>query len=471
MIPFSAWHLPPGFSLDPAETRLVAGGPFPPFRWGSLSRERIRELMGILRAAREEGLASLPVEEVVAAVDRVARRLLDPGDDLRREVLTWLGPQAGFSTPMAARVLEGMARDWTRDRLMSLLEAEFTDFRVLDGFRPRAQGGAVRALGFPLSFHLGAGSVPGVATTSLIRALLVKSAVLLKPGGGDLVLPVVFCRGLAAEHPELARSVAVAYWPPSEITPTEAALQEADLVVVYGGDDTVRWVRDRLPVTTPLRAYRHRLGVGLVGREALGAGAEEAARDAARAVSLFDQRGCVSPHVLLVEEGGPVSPGEWGEHLARALEALEEELPSGPLTPEEGVAIQHLRAVGEMDQVEGGGAEIRHGGSRAPWTVCFHPGGDLTPSCLNRVVTILPVAELGEAPGLLQAWAGHLQTVGVAGLGDREGALREALARLGVSRVAPLAEVPWPPPWWHHDGSGPLRALTHWTDWEVGEGG
>ena len=36
-----------------------------------------------------------------------------------------------------------------------------------------------------MTFHLGAGTVPGVAVTSLVRALLVKSAVLLKPGRLD----------------------------------------------------------------------------------------------------------------------------------------------------------------------------------------------------------------------------------------------------------------------------------------------
>ena len=45
----------------------------------------------------------------------------------------------------------------------------------------------------------------------------------------------------------------------------------------------------------------------------------------------------------------------------------------------------------------------------------------------------------------------------------------EDMARLGVSRIAPMEKVPWPPSWWHHDGSGPLRDLVRWTDLESGE--
>ena len=40
------------------------------------------------------------------------------------------------------------------------------------------------------------------------------------------------------------------------------------------------------------------------------------------------------------------------------------------------------------------------------------------------------------------------------------------LARLGASRVVPISQIPWPRPWWHHDGSGPLLDLVRWTDLE-----
>jgi hypothetical protein len=208
-----------------------------------------------------------------------------------------------------------------------------------------------------------------------------------------------------------------------------------------------------------------------VGREALGPRAPTTALEAARAVALFDQRGCVSPHVFLVEEGGEVSPGEWATLLAGTMAKVEEELPFGVLSQEEGVGLQQFRGVGEMEEALGGGAIIFHGGANAPWTVFFHPGGELKPSCLGRTVTVLPLADLNLAPKALEDWAGHLQTVGLAGSGDRIGSLVESLARMGVTRVAPLGGVPWPPPWWHHDGSGPLRALTRWTDWEDLGGG
>jgi len=78
------------------------------------------------------------------------------------------------------------------------------------------------------------------------------------------------------------------------------------------------------------------------------------------------------------------------------------------------------------------------------------------------------VADLADAVALVGSLGGHLQTVGLAGAEGRAEVLAEALGRLGVSRVAGFADVPFPPPWWHHDGRGGLAVLLRWVDLEVG---
>jgi hypothetical protein len=69
----------------------------------------------------------------------------------------------------------------------------------------------------------------------------------------------------------------VVYWDGGTDALEEAALAEADAVVVYGEDATVRRVRDRLPVTTRLVAYHHRTSVALVGGDLDGPGGLAAA--------------------------------------------------------------------------------------------------------------------------------------------------------------------------------------------------
>ena len=107
-----------------------------------------------------------------------------------------------------------------------------------------------------------------------------------------------------------------------------------------------------------------------------------------------------------------------------------------------------------------------YAGDDGPWTVIYEPEPDFRPSCLNRVVRVKPLARLLDVVGHLGGLGRHLQTAAVIGGGAATDDLREALARAGVLRVTSFEDAPWPPPWWHHDGMGPLSALVRWVDAE-----
>jgi hypothetical protein len=246
----------------------------------------------------------------------------------------------------------------------------------------------------------------------------------------------------------------------------DALLAEADLVVVYGGDESVRSVRERLPVTTRLVAYHHRLSAAVVGRDALAPSALGAATDhAARAVAMFEHRGCVSPHLIFVEEGGAASARVFAAELGTALGRLGESLPATPLAPDEGSALQQLRGTAELRRAAGEVVEV-HAARDGSWTVLLEPPGTIEP-CVGRTVRVHPVTDARDAARHLAPLGRHLQTVGVTGLSRaRLEELADALGDVGASRICPLAAVPFPPPWWHHDGQGPLRALLRWVDLE-----
>ena len=423
------------------------------------------QLLGTLREAGER-LAEVPVRDLVDRIGRVANRFLDSSDPLRQEAIDLLVPTAGISKEMASEILTGMARDWTADRLTELLQRELQDPGVLDGFRRVDEGRRVRAEGPLLTFHVGAGTVPGVSVTSMIRALLVKSAVLLKPGLGDVVLPVLFAGALAEEAPELSGALAVTYWPGGSSPLEGLALQRAEAVVVYGSDEVVESLRARTPVTTRFISYHHRLSLGLVGREALTAArAPDVARMAAHAVSMFDQRGCVSPHAIYVEEGGAVDPGEWAALLASAMADLEVEIPGGRLTASEASAVHQMRGSAELREASGSGVRVFRG-DESFWTVILEDDLNFTPSCLNRVVSVVPTPDLGGVAGSLGKVGRHLQTVAIEGAEDRLSMLAEALGRAGATRVTSFEKAPWPPPWWRHDGASVLAGLIRWIDLE-----
>jgi hypothetical protein len=432
-----------------------------------LDAEAARGLLAAMRAAREDALLRYSVHERARLLGRAGARFLDPADPLRREAEERLPATADLSPEMARAVIEGMARDWTGARLMGMLAAELPQPEALDRFVPQPGGGRARAFAPALSFHVGAGTVPGVSATSMLRGLLLGSATFVKPGVGDVVLPVLLARALAEEAPRLASAVAVLYWSGGSGEAAESvALETADLVVAYGGDATVRSLRERLPVTTPLVAYHHRLSVALVGRSALSQESLPGVAAAlARAVLLFDQRGCVSPQAVLVEQGGDVGARELAEALARELERLHRVLPPTHLAPSHASAVHQLRRTCELRRAAGENIEL-HAGPGASWTVVLESTTKLEPSCLGRTVRVHSVVDARDVPDLLEPVGRHLQTVGVAGLGERVEEVAAALGKVGAVRICPLGDVPFPPPWWHHDGRGPLSVFLRWVDLE-----
>ena len=86
--------------------------------------------------------------------------------------------------------------------------------------------------------------------------------------------------------------------------------------------------------------------------------------------------------------------------------------------------------------------------------------------CSVLLVMKLSVVDALDVPDLLVPVGRHLQTVGVAGLGERVEEVAAALGKVGAVRICPLSDVPFPPPWWHHDGRGPLSVFLRWVDLE-----
>ena len=182
---------------------------------------------------------------------------------------------------------------------------------------------------------------------------------------------------------------------------------------------------------------------------------------------MFDQRGCVCPHVIYVEEGGVVDPVEWADVLCKALAELEAELPVGQLRPEEASAVHQVRGAAEVREASGAGTRVFRTDPGVA-TVIFEPEPAFTLSCLSRVVYVKPTSDLADVPGVLRGVERHLQTVALEGSGGRRRTLAEALALMGVTRITSFEEAPWPPPWWHHDGASVFMGMVRWIDLEGG---
>ena len=413
-------------------------------------------------AGATERLRSRPVLEIVEAVGRAGERFGAAGDPLRERALSELPASAGLSAPMARAVLDGMARDWSVAALRKLVDAEFDDPAVLDRFAT-VRGRSVTAVGPRLCVQILAGTVPGVGVGALIRGLLVKAPTLIKTGRGDGLLPVLFAEALARDAPWLADGLEVTSWSSADVVSTAEALRAAEVVVVYGSDDTVRAVRAAAPATSRVIAHHHRFGVGAVGQAALRPDEiEQTASDVAFASSMFDQRGCVSPQIVFVEDGD-VPIETFASYLAAAMERLESGLPPGPRDAATSAALRQLRNTAELVSNAGGGV-VLDGGDDGDWTVAVERRGSAPLPAAGRVVRLRAFAGLAELARELERWGGHLQTMGLTGFGALEEEVALRCGRVGVVRIVGFRDVPFPAPEWYHDGRAPLRELVRWVE-------
>lgn len=412
-------------------------------------------LVASLRASARV-LAAIPSRELIAALGQAGESFVNSIGD---NGLWRIAQNAELSREMTAEVVSGMAATWSTEALEGLVYAEFPDPRVLDGFVPDNER-LVSATAPGITLHLGAGSVPGVTVMSIIRALLVKSPVLAKPGAGDVALTAAFARHLGRLDPRLGAAAAVQYWP-GGTAPWARWEKElfaaADQVVVYGSDATVESVRARTPASIRLIEHGHRIGVAVVDPT----GDPGAVSDAARAVALFDQEGCVSTHLFFVL-GDRAAAREWSGALADALSEIEFALPPGHVPAGELSAIHQMRGLLEMEAASGRDTELWYRkGLR--WTVILGGLDGFSPAG-GRTAWVIPAADVAACLEALSPLSPVLQTVGIAGIGEERQALAEGFARIGATRVVPLREVAFPGAEWLHDGHRPLRELVRWTE-------
>lgn len=404
-------------------------------------------------------LAKEPIFKIIDWIDEAAQRWLDPNDPIRKEAESLLPLVSWVSKEMVRFILEDLFKNLTRPVLIQLLEEELGDPALCDQFRPKKKGlGFTRVIGPRLITHILPGNISGTAVVSLVSGLLAKSANLAKVSTDAFLLPVLFARSLHQIRPELSESMAILTWNNDETHITQAAFQRADLAIVYGSDETIARIRDLIPPTTRTFFHGHKLSLGFIARESI---LKKTTEQAAIDIALYDQMGCLSPHLYYVESEGKHSPLEFAQWLSQALYAVSNRLPKGETPPEIAAQIQQLRGTLPLR-----GGKVFSSPTGLDWTVLYDPDPKFSTSPLSRTIWIKPVHHLTEVPSRLKPIYNILQAVGIAIPEDRQSELIPAIVKMGASRICRIGKMQTPPITWHHDSQPRLANLLRFVDWE-----
>jgi len=451
-------NLPSYFLADmPTEAELTAG--------------LVTEACQTLKRNGQQFLEGRTTDSIIRVLDRLGRDWQSDDFPFRQMALR-AGPAAtGFSAEVLAVGLNQFFQQWTAANLESLLRQELGHAHRLDGFFPNEHEGhstrTAMALGPRLLAHVAPGNIPAPALTEMALGLLARSAQFVKCASGQALVPRMFAHSLYEADRKLGACLEIAAWKGGSESLESALFAEADCIVATGSDETLAAIRHKLPPSARFIGHGEQVSFGYITCEALERETHAIVERAAADVTAWNQRGCLSPHVIYVEESGGGAREDFANLLAGKLEALEKTHPRGTLSANDAAAIATRRAFYEVRAAHS--PETRMWASResTAWTVIFENDPQFQISCQNRFIYVKVVRELTEALQGAEPVRDKTSTVGMACAPAQAADLARRLARWGAKRICPLGQMQHPPLGWRHDGRPPLGDMVTWIDWET----
>ncbi len=384
----------------------------------------------------------LPDAALADALADLAAAGLDPA---------WPGPRD--------RAALSASTGWTGPHLAEAVRRAFAPFtpaacrRLVAMGRPSPAVSAPRAL-----LAILAGRVPAVVSAALFQGLAARHAVVLKPPAVEPVFARLLVALVARAAPSLAGTVRLLDLPSSDPS-LLAEVRDAPAVLAYGSDATIAAIREARP-GRPTIVGGHRESAVLLFRDALerpGA-AVRLARAIARDAAIYDQSGCLSPHVVLVEDGAPVSPAGFARLLALSLVLAERDLPPGPVPLPAAAMVRLFLEESRLLARSASGLVLPPSGPVPPAVVLL-PGLPARAAPGWRVLQVVPFRGTPDLSALLPGLSGHLQGLAVAGDRRRLAAALSRAPDIVPCHLCAPGRLQSPPAAWPENGVRVVRTL------------
>lgn len=438
----------------------------------TLTAKLVTDACSALKQNRQKFLAARSTDSLVNTIAGLAQDWLDP-DFPFRKIVRERGPaETGFSEPTLMAGLDRFFRQLTRASLEALIAQDLGSVRRLDEiisdqFELRQDRASI-AHGHDLIVHVAGGVLPNPPITSIIIGLLARSAQFIKCPARASFLPRMFAHSLYAVQPKLGACLEIADWPGGSDLLERALFAEASVVAATGSNETLAAIHARVPARARFLGYGHKLSFAFIARESLASvRRKEVVPLVADDILAWNQLGCLSPHVIFVETGGPTPPAVFAELLAAELENRERREPRGFLPAAEAAAIATRRMFHQVRAAAEDTTRIWSSAETTAWTVVYEEDPAFQLSCLNRFIYVKPVSDMDHLMTAIASLQGSVSTVGVSAPAQRLNEIALRLARWGVTRICPAGQMQNPPLTWRHDGRPALADLITWTDIEL----
>lgn len=333
---------------------------------------------------------------------------------------------------------------------LQLGEEPFAPQRV----QPPYYAGTIVKQRYPLGvlLHIAAGNMDGLPVFTVIEGLLAGNINLLKLPSADHGLSVALLQKLVETEPKLADYIYVFDTPSTDLSAMNTLAQQANGVVVWGGEGAVSAVRAMAPVGAKLIEWGHRLSFAYVTR----AGCQpEHISALGRHIMQTKQMLCSSCQTIFLDSD---NPRDMEAFAGKMLPALEQAAQKYPVRTVGDLAQATLkRYTASLERMAGHSEDIVLEGRGCGIVLKQDRELELSYQFGNPIVKCLPRGELLSA---LRRRHGVLQTAGLL-CGEEE---REPLSRLlvqaGIVRITGPGEMSRGTCLDAHDGEYPLQRYT-----------
>jgi len=450
-------NLPDYFLVDlPFDAELTAG--------------LITEACQTLKRNGQQYLEGRTTDSIIRILDRLGREWLSSDFPFRHRLLNASPEATGFSSEVLAAGLDQFFQQLTAENLESLLRQELGHVQRLDDFLPNenegSSGRTAMAVGPRLLAHIAPGNIPVPALMEMVLGLLARSAQFVKCASGHALVARMFAHSLYEADHKLGSCLEIASWKGGSESLESALFASADCVIATGSDETLAAIQRKLPASARFIGHGAKVSFGFITQEALERDAQFVAEMAAADVTAWNQRGCLSPHVIYVEDSGGGKGEEFANLLAAELEAREKTHPRGGLSAGDAAAIAIRRGFYEVRAAHSPDTMMWVSRESTAWTIVLEHDPRFQISCQNRFIYIKVVPELTQALQGAEPLSDKISTVGLACAPAQTPELARRVARWGAKRICPLGQMQQPPLGWRHDGRPPLGDLVTWIDWE-----
>lgn len=286
---------------------------------------------------------------------------------------------------------------------------------------------------YPLGviLHIGAGNALGLSAFSVIEGLLTGNINILKLPEQEGGLSSELLLRLVNIEPRLKPYVYVLDVSSKDQAIISKLIELANAVVVWGGDEAIRAIRQLAPPSLPVIEWGHRLSFAYFTKQG---DTEKALKGLAQDICLTDQLYCSSPQCVFYETNNPNELEDFAERLAKCMEDTSNKYPA-PIRPMDIQAqITWLQELVKMEEILKEKRLITD--INKQYSVMVDYKTELKASPLFRNIWVMGIKR-EQLMSMLRYHKGHLQTVGLSCNNSEFEEISKVLYTSGINRITP----------------------------------